>query len=88
MTILSRQGVQYQENHKNEDKGSGIIISLAIMLTMAYIAVGLRFTSRRMIQAKLSYDDWVIVIGLVCNARSRAISLHFDLDLSLMSRSS
>lgn len=72
MTISLSQAFQYQEKHKNENKGPDIVVSLAIMLTVAYIAVGLRFTSRRMVGAKLSYDDWVMMIGLVCRTGSPA----------------
>lgn len=72
-TSLS-QGLQYQEKHKNENRGPEIVVSLAIMLTVAYIAVGLRFISRRIVRVKLSYDDWVIVIGLVCRAGLPAVS--------------
>lgn len=69
MFTPSPQVLQYQEIHKNDNKGPDIVASLAIMLTIAYIAVGLRFASRRMVQAKLLYDDWVMVVGLVCLAR-------------------
>jgi hypothetical protein len=79
-----------QEKHKNDNKGPDIVVSLAIMLTVAYIAVGLRFTSRRMVRAKLSYDDWVMVIGLVCHTGSPAFSRFgpLALDFDLIPRSS
>lgn len=90
MAIQSPQSLQYQEKHKNENKGPEIVVSLAIMLAVAYIAVGLRFTSRRMVRVKLSYDDWVMVIGLVRRTGSPAFSPagRLELELSLMPRSS
>ena len=65
MTTLPPEELQYQEVHKNDNRGPEIIVSLAIMLAVAYIAVGLRFLSRRMTRAGSSYDDWMMVVGLV-----------------------
>lgn len=73
MATPSPQELHYQEEHRNENRGPEIISALAIMLAMAYVAVGLRFVSRRMVRAKLLYDDWVIVIGLVCHAALPAL---------------
>ena len=68
MTTLPPEELQYQEEHKDDNRGPGILVSLAIMLAVAYIAVGLRFLSRRMIHARSSYDDWMMVVGLVRQA--------------------
>ena len=79
MGLPSPEVLQYQQKHRNDNRGPDIIVSLAIMLAMAYIAVGLRFLSRKMTRANLSYDDWVMVIGLVCHAGSSTFSCPWPL---------
>lgn len=42
-----------------------IVVSLAVCLPAAYIAVVLRFVSRRIGKVPLKADDWWLVVGLV-----------------------
>ena len=65
MATLPPHELQYQLEHKGDNKKPDVIVSLAIMLAAAYLAVGLRFLSRRLIHAELSYDDWMMVVGVV-----------------------
>ena len=73
MATLSPQEMQYQVANKNDNRDAAIVASLAIMLAAAYLAVGLRFLSRRMARVKLASDDWVMVIGLVCDSLHRGL---------------
>ncbi len=65
MATLPTKAVQYQLAHKDQNRAVDLITSNIIMLTAAYVAVALRFTSRRMSHASLQGDDWMIVVGLV-----------------------
>ncbi len=57
--------VAYQLAHANDDGRSGLIISSAICLPAAYIAVLLRLTSRKISRGGLQADDYLILLGLV-----------------------
>ena len=83
MTTLPPEELQYQEEHKSDNRGPKIIVSLAIMLAIAYIAVGLRFWSRRMNHVRSSYDHWMMVLGLVRQALHPDFFLNCALSIGL-----
>lgn len=65
MVVPSPAEIHYQLTHINEDRSSNIIISHAICLAIAVIAVLLRLVSRRMIKASIQADDWSIIFALL-----------------------
>ena len=56
---------QYQLEHINETRVSALVSSHIICLVIAYIAVFLRFLSRRINNARHKLDDWLMLLGLV-----------------------
>lgn len=56
---------EYQQLHIHDSRVHKIVVSLAVCLPAAYIAVVLRFISRRIGKVPLKADDWWIVVGLV-----------------------
>lgn len=67
---LSPSEHQYQLKHINDDRSSGIVISHAVVLPLAYIAVVARFVSRRLCKARIEIDDYTIVAALVGGFRN------------------
>ncbi len=65
--MASPSDIQYQIDHINDDRGSAIITSHAIVLSLAVIAVMLRFVSRRLCRTQILADDVMIVVALVRN---------------------
>lgn len=61
---LSQEQIQYQLDHKNEDRASDIIVTHVVCLSLAVVFVALRFISRRL-KAGLGIDDWVMLLALV-----------------------
>lgn len=57
--------VQWQLDHIHDDRSSAIVISHTIVLPLAVIAVILRFMSRRMCNASIKADDYMIIFALV-----------------------
>ncbi|CAD6569435.1 MAG: hypothetical protein ASARMPREDX12_002446 [Alectoria sarmentosa] len=57
--------VQYMEAHIGDDKKASLNVASAICLVAAYVAVAMRFLSRRLIRAEYKADDWFIIAGLV-----------------------
>jgi len=62
---LPPSAIAYQTAHAADDKRSDLIASSAICLSTAYIAVALRFTSRRVARNAIGPDDYGILIGLL-----------------------
>ena len=62
---LSPSEIQYQLAHIRDDRASAIVISHAIVLPLAVIAVAARFMSRRLCKAYIGADDYTIVMALV-----------------------
>ncbi|KAL8636467.1 MAG: hypothetical protein Q9228_006139 [Teloschistes exilis] len=60
---LSQEQIQYQLDHKNEDRASDIIVTHVVCLSLAVVFVALRFISRRL-KAGLGIDDWVMLLAL------------------------
>jgi hypothetical protein len=65
MSTLSPEEIQYQMSHQNEDRAADIVVSISVMLAVAYVSVLLRVVARRMGGASLQADDWMIMVGLV-----------------------
>ena len=57
--------ILFMEAHIRENKIPSIVTANVICIIAAYLAVVLRFISRRFVQAKLGPDDWWIVGALV-----------------------
>ena len=64
MVVPSPAEIQYQHAHIHDDRSFNIVISHALCLPIAFVAVLLRFVSRRMVKASIQADDWLIVIAL------------------------
>ena len=62
---LPSSEVQYQLAHIHEDRASDIVISHAVVLPLAVIAVVARFIARRLCKAHIGLDDYMIVVALV-----------------------
>lgn len=62
---LSHQETAIQEAHIEDDRRLDLIIAVVVCLVAACFAVALRFVSRLLAKARLRWDDWMIVIGLV-----------------------
>ena len=65
MSLLSKQEIEYEIAHANDDRGPSLIAAYAVCLSLAYVAVCLRFLARRKSHNKLLADDWMLVAGLV-----------------------
>ncbi|KAL8747315.1 MAG: hypothetical protein Q9190_000782 [Brigantiaea leucoxantha] len=65
MLSLSTEEIEYQRAHLKEDKRAMIIGPSVVFLVAAYIAVILRFASRRIARTAYKQDDWWILGGLV-----------------------
>lgn len=49
----------------NKNRSKELIASFSIVLGLVWLAVALRFISRRVAAAKLGLDDWLILVALV-----------------------
>ena len=65
MASLTPAEIQLQFERQHQNRAVDIIVANTVMLAAAYVAVALRFASRRLIHARLGADDWVMVVGLV-----------------------
>ena len=65
MAAPSPAQIQYQYEHINEDRSSDIVVSHIVCLTLATVAVILRFTSRKVCKAAILADDYMIIAALV-----------------------
>ena len=65
MVHLSEQDIAYQVAHIHDDRSHDIIISQALCITIALIAIILRFLSRALGRIILGADDWMIVAGFI-----------------------
>lgn len=51
---------------QQEDRTPEVRAILVILLPMTIIAVALRFLSRRLAKARIWWDDWLVLLSLVC----------------------
>ena len=77
-TIPTPAELQYQRAHINDNLVPSLLASNIVCLTLATVAVALRFVCRWVSNIKYQYDDWLIVAGLV-----RIINLT-ELQISLL----
>ena len=64
-TVPTKSQIQYEQAHIDETLVSGLLASGVVGITIAYIAVGLRFLCRRLGHIKHDWDDWLVLSGLV-----------------------
>ena len=62
---LSPAEIKYEVAHIHDDRASNIVISSVICISLATIAVILRFLARRLSKAKILADDYMMVFALV-----------------------
>lgn len=65
MGQLSPEEIASQQAHIHDDRSNDIIISHAICLSLALIAIVLRFLSRHIGKVRLEPDDWMIVASFI-----------------------
>lgn len=65
MVHLTPQDIQYQKAHVHEDHSSQIVVSHAVCIALAAVAVVLRFASRRVGKIAVGADDYLIVAAFV-----------------------
>lgn len=63
--MASREEINYQLAHINEDRSEALIVSHTICLVLAGIAIVLRLIARRMSKAALKADDYMIILAFV-----------------------
>ena len=64
-TSIPSAALDYQLLHIHDSRVPEIVATLAVCLPAAYIAVVLRFASRRIGKIPWKADDWWLVVGLV-----------------------
>jgi hypothetical protein len=57
--------LQYQSLHRDDNKGSTLIVIAAVLTATATVAVILRLIARRTIKRPLNIDDFAIIVALV-----------------------
>lgn len=65
MAEPSPSEIQYQLAHIHEDRSGDIVYSHIVCMTLATVAVILRFASRRLCKAAILADDYMIIVALV-----------------------
>ena len=64
MVQLTPADIAYQKAHIKDDRRGDIIVSHAICITLAFLAVILRFISRKLGKIKIQADDYTIIAAL------------------------
>ena len=62
---LSPAEIEYEMSHIKDDRQKEMIVSSAICIAIAIIAVILRLVARRLSRAKIMADDYMIIVALV-----------------------
>lgn len=65
MAELSASDIQYQLEHIDESRIPELLVSQIICFVLAVAAVILRLLSRRLHQAPIKSDDFMILVALV-----------------------
>ena len=65
MVQLTADDIAYQKAHIQDDRSKTIVVSHAICLSLAAIAVLLRFMSRKIGKVALERDDYMIFAALI-----------------------
>ena len=64
-SYLSPEEIAYQLTNISDDRRTDIVASTIVLAVLATVAVILRLFCRRFTNIALSWDDYLIVIGLV-----------------------
>lgn len=62
---LPPEEAQYQLAHINDSKRAAIAPAYIISVPIIFLAVIMRFVSRRIGRTKYGADDWIMLVGLV-----------------------
>ena len=65
LPALTLEDVDYQFQHRYDNRQQWIYGNIAFSLLLAYAAVILRFVARRKRGLKIAWNDYTIVLGLV-----------------------
>ncbi|CAF9919147.1 MAG: hypothetical protein ALECFALPRED_000982 [Alectoria fallacina] len=76
MSALSSQEIEYELAHASDNRGPTLIAAYAVCLSLAYVAVTLRFISRRKSRNALMADDWMSVVGLLFTSGQVAVGVY------------
>ncbi len=55
----------YEQQHRTDDRSAPLIAANVVCVTLAFVAVWMRFISRRMAKIKYKADDWLSISALV-----------------------
>ena len=69
-------GIEYQKEHIQDSRVTMIMASVIAWFIIPYVAVALRFTSRRISRTVLKWDDWCILLSLVNPGLSATVNLR------------
>ncbi len=64
-TVPTAAELQYEREHYDETEVPALLASNLLFLSLAVVAVVIRFLCRWVSKIKYQYDDWFIVAGLV-----------------------
>ncbi len=84
---LPTSEIVYQTAHLADDRQANLIVSSALCLAFAYMAVALRFASRRVARNTIGPDDYAILAGLFFNSTHVAsviVCVHYGLGRHLI----
>ena len=68
---LPPEWLEYQLQHFNDDRAPEILGVGISFFTIATVAVSLRLLARKISKVRCGYDDYFIVIALVCALKRR-----------------
>lgn len=66
MAALTPQQIAYQTAHIDDDRRPDVLATGITMALVATTAVTVRFICRRHMKVAISYDDYFILLALVC----------------------
>lgn len=72
---LPPEQAQYQLAHIHERRRKSIAVAYAICLSIAFVAVIMRFVSRRIGRSSYGADDWSMVVAMILTAAFAASAL-------------
>jgi len=65
MAMPTLAQIEYMKAHITDDKRHNLIATFIVSISLAYIAVILRFIARRRRRVQYLADDWLILVALV-----------------------
>lgn len=60
---LSPGEIQYQKDHASDTAVARLVAVFVICFVISYVAISLRFVSRRLNRTKLGTDDWLMLLS-------------------------